>query len=225
MSNPSVEWTGKLFRVEHEFPPGRDEPYEFIRRRGAVTMMPVLQDGDTGRPKILTIINKRLHYGTSCELPGGNLDGPLDALEHPAKAALRELGEETGYVAKGGLEDVQIFALRTLSRTIRYPRYFAIVRNVVYNGGEVNNPDEQVTVRLVDASEYLEGFFELGRGELYPEVNAAFGRAAMIHGRDAVVEWVGSGEGSDVPGSFKPWLTLIANGEEVMSQDRFIADA
>jgi 8-oxo-dGTP pyrophosphatase MutT (NUDIX family) len=184
-----------------------------VRRIGAVTMLPIILE-DPNHPLALVVQNKRLYYGTSVSLPGGNKDGGFENPEPPVSTALRELREETGYGYKDGSKPrIDCFDLRTLSSTIDYVRSFVIIRGVAYLGGEDDNPHEVVTPQPIPLEEYIDPLFKLQRGEIYPEVNAAFAKAALEVGREAVMDWLvgnNTAETAQVPQSFKPWLLQVA---------------
>jgi len=86
---------GKRFRVERVVqttPDGTQHAREIVRHPGAVTLLPILDDG-----RICLIENYRAAVGRSLvELPAGTLEPGED----PAVAAARELAEETGYRAR-----------------------------------------------------------------------------------------------------------------------------
>jgi 8-oxo-dGTP pyrophosphatase MutT (NUDIX family) len=204
---------GQLFKVEHQLVEGRELPYEFVSRVGAVTILPIIHQRPAD-PQALVIHNKRLYYGSSVGLPGGNLDGGFENPEPPAVTAERELREETGYGYEQPEDrDISTFALRNLSNTIAYTRYFAVMRGVRGIGGADDNPHEIVTLRPMPLDAYVDPLFRLSRGEMYPEVNAAFAKANMELGRDAVMGWL---VGDDIPGAarvpetFEPWLLPVA---------------
>ena len=91
---PEVLYQAKRFRVErvtHESPDGTRNAKDIVRHPGAVTIMPLLDDG-----RICFVENYRAAVGERLvELPAGTLEPP----EEPVKTALRELAEETGYRA------------------------------------------------------------------------------------------------------------------------------
>lgn len=90
-----------------EMPDGKTAVWDFIKHNGAVAVVAVRQDG-----KLLMVRQYRnaLERET-LEIPAGALDSPQ---EEPAKAALRELSEETGYTA-GRIEH-----LHTLQTTVAF---------------------------------------------------------------------------------------------------------
>lgn len=75
-----------------ELPNGKEASREFIRHPGAVAVVPVTHDG-----KIVLVRQYRYPVGkTMLEIPAGKLDYG----EEPDDCVLRELEEETGYIAK-----------------------------------------------------------------------------------------------------------------------------
>jgi 8-oxo-dGTP pyrophosphatase MutT (NUDIX family) len=206
-----IDYERGLFRIELQPVEGRSEPYIFVRRIGAVTVLPILRDS-AGEALVLTIDNRRRYYGMSeLSLPGGDIDGGHDRPEAPVDAALRELREETGFgYADPTRQNVSIFALRPLSSTIEYPRFFAVARCLEYLGGEESNPVEAITVRPTALAEYVDELLHLRNGRTYPEVNSAIAKAGMECGRKAVLSWFISDlsvpNAAAVPNSFEPWL-------------------
>lgn len=199
---------GGLFRVEHRDVPGRSMPYEFVRRVGATTILPI-EIGLDGTPFVVTVHNNRAYYGSSSELPGGNADGNFDQPEGPYETARRELVEETGR-APANPDDIEVYLLRRISTTILYDRHFAVVRNVLYVGGELLEPHEQIQVDPTPVDEYVDGILSLSRSEIYPEINLAIARAARIQGRDAVIDWLVDGSRNDeITEGFGDWMTYV----------------
>ena len=86
--------SGAVFSVErreYPRPQGRPVVREVVVHPGAVTILPLLDDG-----RIVLIRNQRLTIGQELlELPAGTLEPG----EPPRDCALRELEEETGYRA------------------------------------------------------------------------------------------------------------------------------
>jgi ADP-ribose pyrophosphatase len=91
---PEVLFQAKRFRVErvaYESSDGTRHAKEIVRHPGAVTIIPLLDDGRIGFVEnYRAAVQERL-----VELPAGTLEPP----EEPSKTALRELAEETGYRA------------------------------------------------------------------------------------------------------------------------------
>ncbi len=91
---PEVLYQAKRFRVErvtHESSDGTRHAKDIVRHPGAVTIIPLLDDG-----RICFVENYRVAVQERLvELPAGTLEPP----EEPGKTALRELAEETGYRA------------------------------------------------------------------------------------------------------------------------------
>ena len=88
-------FTGNLLTVycdQVELPNGKEASREFIRHPGAIAVVPVTDDG-----KIVLVRQYRYPVGKNMlEVPAGKLDKG----EQPDQCVLRELEEETGYVAK-----------------------------------------------------------------------------------------------------------------------------
>src|SRR5688572_30713096 len=93
-TEPIILLQGSRFRVERVFQPTADggvREREVVRHPGAVTILPLLDDG-----RICLIRNYRASVEkTLIELPAGTLDSG----EEPGVCASRELIEETGYRA------------------------------------------------------------------------------------------------------------------------------
>jgi ADP-ribose pyrophosphatase len=94
MSEPETLLRTSLFRVvqqTYKTPDHREHVHQIVRHPGAVTILPVLDDG-----RICLIDNYRLAVDqTLLELPAGTREPDED----PAETARRELIEETGYRA------------------------------------------------------------------------------------------------------------------------------
>ncbi len=185
---------GHLFRLTHKPVEGRAEPYEFIQRRGAVTVLPITTDSsvvNNGLPHVLSIYNRRRGYEASQGLPGGNMDGPLDNQEHPTQTALRELREETGYgIIDATANSVSTFILNPISSTIDYPRYFSIVRGVQRVAEPVNDPNEIVEILPVPAVDYIDELSRLEGPLPYLEVKASMQKAVGRFGLNNFLKWI-----------------------------------
>lgn len=93
--NSKQVFDGKLLKVyydEVELPSGNKASREIIRHPGAVAVVPILDDG-----RIAMVRQYRYPIAdTLLEIPAGKLDPG----EKPEDCAVRELSEETGYVAR-----------------------------------------------------------------------------------------------------------------------------
>ncbi len=91
---PDVLYQAQRFRVERvtqESPDGTRHAKDIVRHPGAVTIVPLLDDGRVCFvEEFRAAVQERL-----IELPAGTLEPPED----PSKTALRELAEETGFRA------------------------------------------------------------------------------------------------------------------------------
>ena len=96
MNRPELLFEGTRFRVEQAIqvtPDGEEHVREVVRHPGAVTVLPLLDDG-----RVCLVRNFRVAVDrTLIELPAGTLEPGED----PAECARRELAEETGYRAEG----------------------------------------------------------------------------------------------------------------------------
>jgi len=94
MNTPEVLYQAKRFRVERvtqESADGSRHAKDVVRHPGAVTILPLLDDG-----RVCFVENYRVAVEERLvELPAGTLEPP----EEPLTTALRELAEETGYRA------------------------------------------------------------------------------------------------------------------------------
>jgi ADP-ribose pyrophosphatase len=92
--NSKQVFNGNLLKVysdEVELPNGHKAGREIIRHPGAVAIVPILNDG-----RIVMVRQYRYPIAdTLLEIPAGKLDPG----EKPTDCAVRELSEETGYVA------------------------------------------------------------------------------------------------------------------------------
>jgi ADP-ribose pyrophosphatase len=87
-------------RVAQTAPDGSRHAKEIVRHPGAVTILPLLDDG-----RVCLVENYRVAVGqTLLELPAGTREPGED----PAETARRELAEETGYRA-GRIEQLAAF--------------------------------------------------------------------------------------------------------------------
>jgi len=95
MTRPEILFEGRRFRVERVLqvtPDGTEHVREVVRHPGAVTILPLLDDG-----RVCFVRNFRPAVDqTLIELPAGTREPG----EEPAVTARRELAEETGYRAE-----------------------------------------------------------------------------------------------------------------------------
>ena len=95
MNQPESLFQGKRFRVERAVqvtPDGAEHVREVVRHPGAVTVLPLLDDG-----RLCFVRNYRVAVERALiELPAGTLEPGED----PVESARRELAEETGYRAE-----------------------------------------------------------------------------------------------------------------------------
>ena len=95
MAGPESLFEGRRFRVERLIqvtPDGSEHVREVVRHPGAVTILPLLDDG-----RVCLVKNYRAAVDQALlELPAGTLEPGED----PRETARRELAEETGYRAE-----------------------------------------------------------------------------------------------------------------------------
>ncbi len=139
-TQPEELLVARKFRVVRRVAIGRDgKPHanEIVEHPGAVTILPILDDG-----RVCLIRNQRLAAGrTLVELPAGTLEPGED----PAATAKRELAEETGYRAEN-LEKLCEFFMSPGILTERMHSYLA--RNP-RPGEPALEPGENIVALLV----------------------------------------------------------------------------
>jgi len=156
---------------EVELPDGRKATREWVPHRGAVAIVPLLEDG-----RVVMIRQYRHAAGRVLwELPAGLLEEGED----PAATARRELAEETGYSAA---------ELSPLFSTYLSPGFSGeLLHLFVARGlsqvGASPEPDEHLVTALLPLGEAVA---MVGRGEVQ--------NAAAICGLLAVAQWPGDGE-------------------------------
>ncbi len=147
MSESSVLLQTRLFRVTREIlrtEDGREYVREIVRHPGAVTIVPLLDDG-----RICLIENYRIAVDrVLLELPAGTREPG----EPPERTALRELAEETGYRARSIRELATFF----MSPGILDETMHVYLATGLTPGGTAHEGGEQITVRPVDWAEAME---------------------------------------------------------------------
>lgn len=135
---------GPVFRVERrEYAPpgGRAFVRDIVRHPGAVTILPVLDDGG-----IVFVRNYRVAVDAPLlELPAGKLERGED----PKEAAGRELEEETGYRAAAIVPLGQFFTTPGFSDE----RMHAFLATGLTHVGQRLEPGEEITVETVPSVE------------------------------------------------------------------------
>jgi ADP-ribose pyrophosphatase len=146
-NTPEILYQAKRFRVERvmqESADGSRHARDVVRHPGAVTILPVLEDGRLCFvEEYRAAVEERL-----VELPAGTLEPP----EEPSKTALRELAEETGYRA------ARIEHLTTLcmSPGILDEKMYVYVASGLTAGDMALEAGEDIRVLLLTWQEALE---------------------------------------------------------------------
>lgn len=128
-------------RVTQRFSDGRSFTREVVRHRGAVVIVPVLNDG-----RICMIRNYRVAVDRELlELPAGT----LELGEPPIETARRELIEETGYTAQHMQPLLEFY----MSPGILDERMFAFIATDLTAGPPAREDGEQIENHLVTTAE------------------------------------------------------------------------
>lgn len=146
MPEPEILFQAKRFRIERVLYPTSDggtHSKEIVRHPGAVTILPLLDDG-----RICLVENYRAAVGQwLVELPAGTLEPG----ENPDDTAARELAEETGYRA-GMIERLATFCM---SPGILDERMYVYVATRLEPGPMSLEAGEEIRVRLTAWEEAL----------------------------------------------------------------------
>ena len=138
--NAEILLQARKFRVERRvqvLPDGRAHEREVVVHPGAVTILPILDDG-----RVCLIRNYRVAVGeTLIELPAGT----LDTGENPAETARRELIEETGFRA----QNIEPLCEFFMSPGILSERMFVFVATGLQAGESALEAGEQIEPLLV----------------------------------------------------------------------------
>lgn len=128
-------------RVTQRFSDGRCFTREVVRHRGAVVIVPLLDDG-----RICMIRNYRVAVDRQLlELPAGT----LEIGEPPIETARRELIEETGYTARQITPLLEFY----MSPGILDERMYAFVAHGLTAGAPAREDGEQIENHLVTTQE------------------------------------------------------------------------
>ena len=144
-SEPLFEATRfRVVRVVQVTRDGAEHVREIVRHPGAVTILPLLDDG-----RVCFVRNYRVAVDkTLIELPAGTLEPGED----PAVTARRELAEETGYRA-GRIERLATFYM---SPGILDEKMHLYLATSLEPGPMALEPGEQIETLLTDWQEALE---------------------------------------------------------------------
>ena len=129
-------------------PDGSTRPRPIVRHRGAVVVVPILEQ--PGRsPKIVTVVNDRHTIGGRLdELPAGGIED----CETPEDAAARELKEETGYSAASLYPLGRFYTTPGITDELMHA-YAAVG---LIQGSQALEDDESLTVRVRTSQEFFE---------------------------------------------------------------------
>jgi ADP-ribose pyrophosphatase len=146
-SGPEELLVTRIFRVVRHReigPDGREHTKVTVQHPGAVTILPILDDG-----RVCLIRNYRVAVGKALvELPAGTLEPGED----PAETARRELIEETGYTA-ARLEKLREFFL---SPGILNERMHLYLARGLTPGKTAMEPGEQIEPLVVGWAEAMQ---------------------------------------------------------------------
>lgn len=129
-------------------PEGKQRTKPAIRHRGAVIIVPLLEQ--PGRaPRVVLVRNDRVVVGESLlECPAGGIDEG----ESPAEAAERELAEESGFQAASLYPIGHFFTSPGMSDETMH----AFVATGLIHVGQTLQPNESMTVHKFAAGDLLE---------------------------------------------------------------------
>lgn len=126
-----------------QFPDGKSTVREVVEHRGAAAIVPIL-DGD----RVVLVRQFRYAVGSELlEIPAGT----LEADENPKSCAVRELQEETGYVAREILKIAECYVAPGYSTE---KIHFYLARKLARREMKTEE-DERIRVELVPITEAL----------------------------------------------------------------------
>ncbi|MDR2457078.1 MAG: NUDIX hydrolase [Clostridiales Family XIII bacterium] len=143
-------YKGKILNLRKDIVTVRDgkkSSREIIEHRGAVAILPVIENTEKENPTIILIKQYRKAFDDYfIEIPAGKLEKD----EYPEKAAFRELKEETGYIAE------KITPIFNIGLSVGYSNEILhLYRASVLEKGETNFDDtediETLEMTLKDA--------------------------------------------------------------------------
>lgn len=150
-SQPEELLVTRIFRVvrrRQRGSDGREHVRDVVEHPGAVTILPILDDG-----RVCLIRNLRVAVGkTLVELPAGTLEPGED----PAVTARRELAEETGY-RSASVERLREFFM---SPGILSERMHLYLARGLQPGTTALEPGEQIETLVVPWSEAMRMAFD-----------------------------------------------------------------
>ena len=146
MKEPKPLFEGTRFRVERVIqvtPDGAEHVREVVRHPGAVTILPLLDDG-----RVCFVQNFRVAVDRALvELPAGTLEPGED----PALTAERELAEETGYRA----EQIRLLATFCMSPGILDEQMHLFLATGLRAGPMALEPGEDIRPLVITWKEAL----------------------------------------------------------------------
>ena len=136
-----TDYIGKIFKIKHRevrFPDGEKDIYEYCERAPSVSVLAFNEKNE-----ILLIKEKRHGYKKNVWfLPSGKMDKPG---ETPKSAALRELREETGYLAK----KIKLIHKKSPSNTLFWDIYIYAAKNLQYIGNKPEKGEFIINVKFI----------------------------------------------------------------------------
>lgn len=148
-------YDGVLLHVQKDtvkLPNGNEAPREWVRHPGASSVLPILPNGD-----VVLVRQYRYPVGKiTLEVPAGKLDNNED----PLNCAMRELEEETGYVAD------KIKKLTTIATTVGFSNeYIHLYVADDLSQGKFN-PDDDEFINVVKMP-FAEALKKVESGEIF----------------------------------------------------------